>query len=119
MESFDIISNFNNILRESGCKDSVRLVLQRTITPHDTIRAYKTYTYTLWYINGKDKHKVAVMEHTDRVATDSEASRMVKYMDDRLLEFTYRLLLGSDMTLKDMIDGTFTGYDGVRCTRKD
>lgn len=76
MKIEDIIEGLNthiDSLRESlGVSATGHLVLQKTFNSHTTFKAYKTCEIILWFIQGKQKHKVISLSQIVKATTDQK-----------------------------------------------
>lgn len=108
MDATEIIKVLNKEFEIDNQSNKIFFILQKKIIPN-SIKAYKTYEYTLWYINDKTKYKATRMEHTARVVTEKEEADMIKYMDSQLLHYIFRTLQ-DPVLIADMKKGNFTGY---------
>lgn len=48
------------------------LVLQKTITPHSTFKAYKSYKYRVWFVKGRHNYTVAILNREERAVAGLE-----------------------------------------------
>lgn len=78
-----IIESINKYLKSFGSK---HLVLHRSILPSSTFKAYKKFCYTLWLIEGKERHSVFTFEDTRRVTSDTEEKAKESFEQEFLTE---------------------------------
>ena len=76
----DIIEGLNEYIKENrGLKTNVEhLVLQRSILPHTSIKAYKKYQYILWLVKGNINIEVVKVVRTFRVTNEEERNKAEK-----------------------------------------
>lgn len=76
MKIEDIIEGLNthiDSLRESmGVNAKGHLVLQKTFNSHTTFKAYKVCEIILWFIQGKQRHKVISISQIVKATTDQK-----------------------------------------------
>lgn len=109
MNAVGIVEVLNREFEYNGCKKGVHFILHKKISANSTMKAYKEYDYTLWYINEGKKYQVTRVVHTSRVVTEKEEESIVNYMEEQLLLRIFSILQDS-INLKSMLDGSFTGY---------
>ena len=109
MNAVEIVEALNKEFETKECKKGVCFILHKKISSDSTIKAYKEYDYTLWYINEEKKYQAARIVHIDRVVNEKEEKQVISYMEKALLMKIFSLLQDSN-TIKSMLDGSFTGY---------
>ncbi len=109
MDAIGIVEALNKKFESMECKKGIHFILHKKIECNSTIKAYKEYDYTLWYISDSKKYQATRIVYTARVVTEKEESDIVSYMEEQLLTATYNLLL-DHINLNSMLDGSFTGY---------
>lgn len=76
MKTENIIEGLNRHIeirrKELGIDTSGHLILTKKITTNTSFKAYKTYEYTLWYRDFKDKYRIITISKTDRVIGNEE-----------------------------------------------
>lgn len=107
MDATGIVEELNNLIESLECKKGVYFILHKKIVP-SSIKAYKEYDYTLWYINGKNKYQVTRIFHTARAVTEKEENCTIKYMETQLLQRIFSII--KDTKFLEMINGNFIGY---------
>ena len=113
MEAIDIVKTLNIYLEKEYNKsdrlipNQSEFILQKN-TKDSIVKAYKEYSYTLWYVNGKQKIKVVTIVHSSRAVTEAEKECIEKHMNRELLLKCFSLV--NDKHFKQMIEGEFTGY---------
>lgn len=83
------------------------LVLQKTVKPHSTFKAYKEYNFTIWFVKGRDKFVALMLNHIGRVI-DGQEERMIRDMTIRLSEMIFNWI-GSDF-YEQVVKGEYNGY---------
>lgn len=84
-----------------------RLVLQKTIKPHNTFKAYKEYNFTIWFIKGRGRFRVLTLNHVARVI-DGHEETLIREMTIRLSEMIFNWI-GSNF-YEQVIKGEYNGY---------
>lgn len=105
MEAVEIINTFNKFL---GDIDGVVIVLQRT-KMQTKIKAFKEYTWIVWYINKEKKYRLFTINHSAREVTESEEKHNIKLMEESLLSNLFNIIQ-DDKLLKSLRNGEFTGW---------
>lgn len=76
MEIKEAIEGLNKCIEDRrqnlGVKVKGHLVLQKTILPCSTYKAYKQYEAVLWYTDGKDKYTILKVSHIAKALTGQE-----------------------------------------------
>lgn len=67
------------------------LVLQKTINPHPTFKAYKEYMYSLWFVKGRTKNKVATISLIDKVL-EGQDEIMIRRLNIELCTNIFKIL---------------------------
>ena len=72
----DIIESINEYIadrrKELDVTNHQYLVLQRTITPDSTFKAYKQYEFIVWVVGGKDQYRLFTLSHQANVSANFE-----------------------------------------------
>lgn len=107
----DIINQLNtyigNIRISRKIDNNGMLILQRQCIPHTTIKAYKDYIITLWYVDNGTKQIVTSVSYKDKII-DSNKEEKIKEFSIKFLDMLFILL--SDNTLNKIIDGSIIDY---------
>ena len=78
MKAEDIIEGLNRHIETKRQSLSImttgHLVLQKSMKPHQTFKAYKEYEYVLWFVKGGKKCRVITLKHTAKVLDGQEES---------------------------------------------
>lgn len=76
MKAEDIIEGLNRYIedrrKELNINVNGHLVLQRSITPSPTFKAYKFYEVIVWYVKGRTKSKVLHFTETAKMIDGQE-----------------------------------------------
>lgn len=112
MKLEDVIEGLNRHIenkRKSLGIDSKQghLILQKTIKPHNTFKAYKECTFTIWFVKGRDRYEALTLKHTGRVI-DSQEEKMIGDMTIRLSEMIFNWI-GSNF-YEQVVKGEYNGY---------
>ena len=112
MKLEDIIEGLNRHIegkRKSLGIDPIQghLVLQKTIKPHSTFKAYKEYNFTIWFVKGRNRFVVLMLNHVARVV-DGHEETLMKEMTIRLSEMIFNWM-GSNF-YEQVVKGEYNGY---------
>ena len=110
----DIITVFNKELKrlreEKGVENKGFFVLQKNIDQDVTFKAYKMYSYTLWYIYGKHRSIYITVKHSNR-AIDAKMDEVVKnHVDMLFVEELFKSM--TTEYWQQVINGTY-GIDNI------
>ena len=80
MKVEDIIEGLNQSIEDKRdalkIKATGHLVLQRTVTPHQTFKAYKEYKFVVWFVKDGKKYRVIRLTWTTKVLDGQEETIM-------------------------------------------
>ena len=80
MKAEDIIEGVNRSIEdkryELKIKTTGHLVLQKTVKPHQTFKAYKEYEFVIWFVKGGKKYRVITVKETAKVLDGQEETIM-------------------------------------------
>ena len=111
MKAEDIIEGLNRHIETKRQLLSIvttgHLVLQRSMKPHQTFKAYKEYEYVLWFIKGNKKHRVIILKHTAKVLDGQEES-LLRELNVKLSELIFNWIGSS--SYEDVVKGEYNGY---------
>ncbi len=111
MKAEDIIEGLNRSIEDKRSALKINtighLVLQRTVKAHQTFKAYKEYTYIIWFVRDDRKYRVITLEETAKVLDGQEES-MIRKMDVELSRIIFNWI-GSNF-YEQVIKGEFNGY---------
>lgn len=110
MDAIGIVEVLNNKLESMKCKKGIHFILHKKIDSNSFSKAYKTYEYVLWYINGKERIKTLRMEHTARVVTEKEEEKTIKELENQLLMSIFNLLQ-DPINFNTILNGEFKGFN--------
>lgn len=105
MEAVGIIDVFNKFL---GDIDGVVIVLQKA-KMQTQVKAFKEYTWIVWYINNGKKYQLFAHNHTAREVTEAEERHNIKVMEEHLLSNLFNITQDNEL-LKSLRNGEFTGW---------
>lgn len=84
MRAEDIIEGLNKhietVRRDKEISAKGHIVLHKEITPHSSFKAYKIFTYTLWFINDKKSYRLLTLQQNARVI-ESQEENMIREMN--------------------------------------
>lgn len=109
MDAVGIVEALNIKFEDMKCKKGVHFILHKMVICNSTIKAYKEYDYTLWYIADGKKYQVTRIVHKARVVTEKEENDVIKFMEKSLLSSVFNLFLDHNNLIL-MLDGKFKGY---------
>ena len=110
MKAEDIIEGLNQSIEDKRdtlkIKATGHLVLQRTVKPHQTFKAYKEYESIVWFVKGGKKYRVITVKETAKVL-DGQEETMIRRMDVGLSRLIFNWI-GSDF-YEQVINGEYNG----------
>ena len=87
MKAEDIIEGLNRSIEDKRdalkIKTTGHLVLQRTVKPHQTFKAYKEYESIIWFVKSGGKYRVITVKETAKVL-DGQEEVMIRRMNIEL-----------------------------------
>lgn len=76
MKLDDIIEGLNRhidkVRRDNNIKATGHLVIQSTLTPNLSFKAYKTYEIILWYVTKSNRFRIFTVSNCARTLSDQE-----------------------------------------------
>ena len=110
MKAEDIIEGLNQSIEDKRdalkIKATGHLVLQRTVTPHQTFKAYKEYKFVVWFVKDGKKYRVIRLTWTTKVL-DGQEETMIRRMNVELSRLIFNWI-GSDF-YEQVINGEYNG----------
>ena len=110
MKVEDIIEGLNQSIEDKRdalkIKATGHLVLQRTVKPHQTFKAYKEYESIVWVVKGGKKYRVITVKETAKVL-DGQEETMIRKMNVELSRLIFNWI-GSDF-YEQVINGEYNG----------
>ena len=110
MKAEDIIEGLNRSIEDKRdalkIKTTGHLVLQKTVKPHQTFKAYKEYEFVIWFVKGGKKYRVITVRETAKVL-DGQEENMNREMNIRLSDMIFNWI-GSDF-YEQVINGEYNG----------
>lgn len=94
MEAVDIVEALNQYHEEQGIGG--QFILQKKVELNETVKAYKTYEYIVWFIKGKDKVRAATVSYTGRGVTDKEEETINKLLSTNLTKVLFKFVSSND-----------------------
>lgn len=111
MKVEEIIEGLNRYIEHErstiGLNQKGHFVLQKIIKPHHTFKAYKEYTYSLWYIKNRDKHNIITIHNTEKVLNNQEDNILRKMNIDLCINLIK--IIHNSNTLDLIIKGEYAG----------
>lgn len=88
MKIEDIIESLNRHIENKRKELNINpksghLILQKTVKPHEVFKAYKQYSYIVWFVYGGIKHRVITLNCVERV-TDGHEERVIAKISNEL-----------------------------------
>lgn len=111
MKIEDIIESLNRNIENKRIELNLdpilgHLVLQKTIKPHSTFKAYKEYTFTIWFVKNGTKHIIMKLANTDKVI-EGRDEMLVNRLSKELCYMLFNWV-GSE-SYKQIIKGEYNG----------
>lgn len=110
MKAEDIIEGLNQSIEDKRdalkIKATGHLVLQRTVKPHQTFKAYKKYESIVWFVKGGKKYRIITVKETAKVL-DGQEEIMIRRMNVELSRLIFNWI-GSDF-YEQVINGEYNG----------
>ena len=105
MEAVEIIDAFNKFLGDIG---GIVIILQKA-KMQTQVKAFKEYTWIVWYVNNGRKYRLFTHNHTAREVTEAEERYNIKVMESHLLINLFNTV-SDEKLLKSLRNGEFTGW---------
>lgn len=110
MKTEDIIEGLNRYIEDKRevlkIKTTGHLVLQKTVKPHQTFKAYKEYEFVIWFVKGGKKYRVITVKETAKVI-DGQEETIMREMNVKLSRLIFNWI-GSDF-YEQVINGEYNG----------
>ena len=110
MKAEDIIEGLNRSIEDKRdvlkIKTTGHLVLQRTVKPHQTFKAYKEYESVIWFVKGGKKYRVITVKETAKVL-DGQEEVMIRRMSVELSRLIFNWI-GSNF-YEQVVKGEYNG----------
>lgn len=110
MKTEDIIEGLNKYIeskRQSlNINSKGHLVLQKTIKPYSTFKAYKECQYIVWFIKNSKKYKVISISMIDKILEGHEDA-ILRKMNIKLCETIFEWI--NSITCESIIQGDYDG----------
>lgn len=110
MKTEDIIEGLNRSIEDKRevlkIKTTGHLVLQKTVKPHQTFKAYKEYEFVIWFVKGGKKYRVITVKETAKVI-DGQEETIMREMNVKLSRLIFNWI-GSDF-YEQVINGEYNG----------
>ena len=115
MKAEDIIEGLNQSIEDKRdalkIKTTGHLVLQRTVKPHQTFKAYKEYKFVVWFVKDSKKYRVIRLTWTAKVL-DGQEETVLREINIRLSRLIFNWI-GSDF-YEAVIKGEYNGVSEDR-----
>ena len=86
---------------------SGHLVLQKTVTPHETFKAYKEYKYILWFVKNRKKYQILSLKDEFKVI-DKQDSNVISAMNTEFCAILFDWI--GSVSYKQVIEGEYYGF---------
>ena len=121
MKLEDLVEGLNRHIENKRKKLGINpiqghLVLQKTVKPHGTFKAYKEYNFTMWFVKGRDRFVALMLNHVARVI-DGHEEKLMKYMTVILSEMIFNWI-GSNF-YEQIVKGEYNGYSDEQVSNSD
>ena len=111
MKAEDIIEGLNQSIEDKRdalkIKATGHLVLQRTVKPHQTFKAYKEYESIVWFVKDGKKYRVIRLTWTAKVL-DGQEETVLREINIKLSRLIFNWI-GSSFH-EQVIKGEYNGY---------
>lgn len=111
MKTEDIVEGLNRHIEEQRVKRNIishgHLVFQLSITPYNTIKAYKKYEAVVWFVKDKLKHRVLTIVQVAKVI-EGEDKHIIKILNIEMSKMMFSFV-GTE-AYNQIIEGI---YDGI------
>ena len=110
MKAEDIIEGLNQSIEDKRdalkIKATGHLVLQRTVMPHQTFKAYKEYKFVVWFVKDGKKYRVIRLTWNAKVL-DGQEETVLREINVRFSRLIFNWI-GSDF-YEQVINGEYNG----------
>lgn len=111
MKTEDIIEGLNRSIEDKReifkIKTTGHLVLQKTVKPYQTIKAYKEYEFVIWFVKGEKRYRVITIKKTAKVI-DGQEETIMREMNAELSRLIFNWI-GCNF-YEQVIKGEYNGY---------
>lgn len=111
MKSEDIIEGLNRSIEDKRdalkIKTTGHFVLQKSVKPHQTFKAYKEYEFVIWFVKSGKKYRVITVKETAKVL-DGQEETIMREMNVKLSRMIFNWI-GSNF-YEQVIKGEYNGY---------
>lgn len=94
MEAIDIVEALNQHHEQLGLDG--QFILHESIEPNETVKAYKTICFTVWFKKGNNKVRAIIVSSTGRLVTDRELDTANKTMNIELTKEIFKFISGNN-----------------------
>lgn len=94
MEAVDIVEALNQYHEGQGIGG--QFVLQKSVEPNETVKAYKKFEFIVWFVKDKIKTRVVTVGFTGRVVSDREAELADKHLCISLSKALFKFISSND-----------------------
>lgn len=106
----EMVEGLNRYIEEERINRGIdlysQLVFQLSITPHDTIKAYKKYEAIVWFVKSGLKYRVATVCQVGKVV-DGEDKYIMRSINIDMSKILFSLV--NKKTFQQIIEGDYDG----------
>lgn len=107
MKIENVIEALNNYIREQRKRHSfdtkVHLVLQKSVLPSSTFKAFKEIIFTLWCVDKDFKYEWFNINHFYKISNDEDLNLAMEAIESKLCYQLFNMI--GDKSLYPIIDG--------------
>lgn len=89
--------------------NSGHLVLQKTIKPHESFKAYKEYNITVWFVRNRNKYRTFTVNHMSKITTEAQEEAVLYKLSMELCTMIFNWM-GSSL-YEQIVKGEYDGYE--------
>lgn len=96
MEAVDIVEALNQFHEKLAGKIGGQFVLQKSLLPDESFKAYKKLSLIVWYVNGSNKLRALQVDKVARMISDKEIAIAHKEACTELTKIMLDFVSGND-----------------------
>lgn len=96
MEAADIVEALNQFHEKSAGKAGGQFVLQKSLLPDESFKAYKKLSLVVWYVNGSSKLGALQVSKVARMTSDREIAAAYREACTELTRTMLDFVSGND-----------------------
>lgn len=94
MEAVDIVEALNQYHEEQGIGG--QFVLQKSVEPNETVKAYKKFEFIVWFVKDKIKTRAVTVRFTGRVVSDKDIESANRTLCISLTKMLFKFVSSND-----------------------